>query len=130
MRLLKANVAARWFGFALGLLTFVAVHSLEALMWVPWFGGVHDPWFLNSGRAAAFTMGSLFAVGLIGGALRVSGLGIAAGAAAAMAVVLMWGGGGSIFPIVLVAGGLLILVSSTLGAWIGKELINLTVTRR
>ncbi len=95
-------------------------------MWVPWFGGVHDPWFLNAGRAAAFTMGSLFAVSLIGGALRVSGLGIAAGAAAAMAVVLMWGGGGSIFPIVLVAGGLLILVSSTLGAWIGKELINLT----
>ena len=99
-------------------------------MWVPWFGGVHDPWFLNAGRAAAFTMGSLFVVGLIGGALRVSGLGMAAGAGAAMAVVLMRGGGGSIFPIVLAAGGLLILVSSTLGAWIGKELINLTVTRR
>ena len=123
---MKANVSARWFGFALGLLTFVAAHAIEVFMWVPWFGGVHDPWFLNAGRAAAFTMGSLFVVGLIGGALRVSGLGMAAGAGAAMAVVLMRGGGGSIFPIVLAAGGLLILVSSTLGAWIGQELINLT----
>ena len=127
---MKANVAARWFGFALGLLTFVAAHAIEVFMWVPWFGGVHDPWFLNAGRAVAFTMGSLFVVGLIGGALRVSGLGIAAGAAVAMAVVLIWGGGSSIFPIVLVAGGLLTLVSSTLGAWIGKELTNLTGSKR
>jgi hypothetical protein len=128
--LLKPSVTARRFGFVVGLLGFLAAHAVEVLMWASWFGGLHDPWFLNSGRAAAFTIGSLFVVGLLGGALRVSGLGIAAGATAAMAVVLMWGGGGSIFPIVLVAGGLMIAGSTTLGAWIGRELINLTASKR
>ena len=119
---MKGNGAARWMGFAIGLLTFAAVHAVEVVMWAPWFGLVHSPWFLNSGRAAAFMIGCLFAAGLIGGLRRLPGAMIAAGAAVAMAAVLMWGGGSTIFPIVLAGGGALILVSTLLGAWIGSEI--------
>ena len=48
----------------------------------------HEPWFLNSGRAVAFTTACLFVTSLISGWLRLSGLMIAAGATTAMTVVL------------------------------------------
>ena len=123
---------ARWIGFAIGLLIFVGAHAIEVAMWNPWFGGAHDPWFLNSGRAIVFTMSCLFGVSLIAGGLRVSGLMIAAGAFVAMTTVMFLkeGGRGTIFPIVLVVGGMVILLSSMMGAWIGMEIGSMVRAKR
>lgn len=116
--------AQRGAGFAAGLLIFVAAHEVEVLKWAAWFGGAHEPWFLNSGRAVAFTMACLFVGSLTSGWLRLSGLMIAAGAAAAMTAVLFLkeGGPGTIFPIVIAAGTVCILAITLLGAWIGGEI--------
>jgi hypothetical protein len=123
---------ACWIGFAIGLLTFVGAHAIEVAMWNPWFGGAHNPWFLNSGRAIVFTMSCLFGVSLIAGGFRVSGLMIAAGAATAMTAVLFLSesGPGTIFPIVLAGGGLFILLSSMMGAWMGTEIGRVVRARR
>jgi hypothetical protein len=114
--------------FAIGMLTFTGAHAVEVAMWRAWFGGEHEPWFLNSASAAGFTLGCvLIASGLAsmrgGSAPPGRGVSLALGAFAAMAVVLFLkeGGPGTIFPIVLVAGGVFLLISSTLGAWIGRE---------
>src|SRR5262245_61177526 len=116
------NAAARWQGFAVGMLTFVGAHAIEVAKWAPWFGGAHAPWFLNSGRAVVFTLGCLFVASLIAGVLRWSGVALAAGAATAMTTVLFLGGCSTIFPIVLAAGGLLIAATSLLGSWLGSEI--------
>ena len=79
-------------------------------------------WFLNSGRAIAFTLGCVFAASLIGGVLRLPGATIAAGAATAMTLVLLLGASGTIVPIVLAAGGLMLAAASLLGAWLGWEI--------
>jgi hypothetical protein len=114
-------------GFVAGLLTFAAAHEVEVLKWTAWFGSAHAPWFLNSGRAVAFTMACLLVSSLIAGWLRLSGLMFAAGAAAAMTAVLLLkqGGPGTIFPIVIAVGILLMLAVSLLGAWIGGEMRDL-----
>ena len=106
------------------MLIFVAAHEVEVLKWAAWFGGAHEPWFLNSGRAVAFTMACLFVGSLTTWWLRLSGLMIAAGAAAAMTAVLFLkeGGPGTIFPIVIAAGTVCILAITLLGAWIGGEI--------
>jgi hypothetical protein len=119
----------RGIGFAAGGLAFIATHAIEVLLWAAWFGGAHDPWFLNSGRAIVFTMGCLFGASVIGGLIGLSGLAIAAGAAVTMALVLFVRGGSTIFPIVLAFGWAVIAVSSLLGAWLGKEAAGL-VRRR
>ena len=116
----------RGWGFVWGLVAFALAHGIEVAAWTRWFGARHDPWFLNSGRALAFTIGWLFVSGLIGGALRLPGLAITAGAAAGMVAALAWNGGSTIFPIVLTIGGLSIAFACLLGAWIGKELAGLT----
>jgi hypothetical protein len=118
------NATHRAVGFAAGLLTFGAAHAVEVLKWAAWFGNAYEPWFLNSGRAVAFTMACLFLTSLISGWLRLSALMIAAGAATAMIAVLFLkeGGPGTIFPIVIVAGSVLILAITILGAWIGDEI--------
>ena len=115
----------RGFGFVWGLFAFVLAHGIEVVTWTRWFGARHDPWFLNSGRAVAFTTGWLFVSSLIGGGLGLPGLAIAAGAAAGMVAALAWTGGSTIFPIVLTFGGLSIAFACLLGAWIGKELAGL-----
>ena len=51
------HAMARWLGFVIGLLAFSLAHAIEVAKWAPWFGGAHAPWFLNSGRAIAFTLG-------------------------------------------------------------------------
>jgi hypothetical protein len=118
------NATHRAAGFAAGALTFAAAHAVEVLEWAAWFGNAYEPWFLNSGRAVAFTMACLFVASLLSGWLRLSGLMIAAGAATAMTVVLFLkeGGPGTIFPIVIAAGTVFILAVSVLGAWIGGEI--------
>jgi hypothetical protein len=121
---MTANVTRRWLGFGVGLLAFLAVHLAESLMWNIWFGDAHEPWFLNSGRAVAATIGWLFVVSAIAGSFGLSGLMLSAGAFVAMTGVLFLkpGGPGNIFPIVMAFGGLLILGSNTLGAWAGWEI--------
>ena len=126
---MKTTNTDRGLAFVLGLMTFLSAHIVSVAMWSVWFGGTHDPWFLNSGKAAAFTMGWLFGVSLIGGVLGLPGLMVAAGAATAMAIALMWVGGSTIFPIVLVGGGALILVSTMLGAWIGSQIGKVVLPR-
>ena len=120
------NAVARCFGFAVGLLTFVAAHAIEVAKWAAWFGGAHAPWFLNSGRAVIFTLGCLFVASLIAGIRRWSGVALAIGAATAMTAVLFFGEGSTIFPIVLAAGGLLIAATSLLGSWLGSEISRLS----
>jgi hypothetical protein len=120
------NAIARCLGFTAGVLTFVAAHAIEVAKWAAWFGGAHAPWFLNSGRAALFTLGCLFIASLIAGILRWSGVALAAGAATAMSAVLFLGDGSNIFPIVLASGGLFIVATSLLGSWLGSEISRLS----
>jgi hypothetical protein len=115
----------RWKGVISGALSFVAAHLVETAAWRQWFdpAGQYGPWFLNSGRAVAFTAGCL----LLGGAasaIRSSdrraafaqGVSVAAGACVAMAVVLFATGPGTLFPIVLAIGGSIAIVSALAGA--------------
>ena len=124
------HAMARWLGFVVGLLTFSGAHAIEVAKWALWFGGTHAPWFLNSGRAIAFTLGCVFAASLISGILRLPGAAIAAGAATAMTLVLLLGGSGTLVPIVLAAGGLMLAAASLLGAWLGLEIAGLSLQRR
>lgn len=123
---------SRPIAFIVGLLAFLLVHFGERLAWNTWFGGVHEPWFLNSGPAAAVTATWLFVVGVIGGASGLPGLMLAGGAFVAMAGVLFFkdGGPGTIYPIVLVFGGALVTATIALGAWIGREIGGLLRSRR
>ena len=109
----------------MGALTFVAAHAVEVRRWHDWFGQAHDPWFLNSGRGATFTVGCLFAAGLLGGLRRLPGSLIVAGAATAMTAVLV-SIGSTIFPIAFAAGFLLLASAVLLGAWIGREVAGLS----
>ncbi len=124
------HAMARWLGFVVGLLTFSGAHAIEVAKWALWFGGTHAPWFLNSGRAIAFTLGCVFAASLISGILRLPGAAIAAGAATAMTLVLLLGDSGTLVPIVLAAGGLMLAAASLLGAWLGLEIAGLSLQRR
>jgi hypothetical protein len=112
-----------WTRFALGFLTFIGAHVIEATLWQRWFGGAHLPWFLNSGRAVAFTMSGMFVVSMIATARSdrpvAQGLHVAAGGVTAMAVVLLVTGQGTLFPMVLAIGSGLVIVSSVIGAWVG-----------
>jgi hypothetical protein len=124
----KAIVLDKCVDFAIGLLTFAGAHAIEVAMWSAWFGGAHEPWFLNAGSAAGFTLGCVFiASGIVSmchaSVRRGRGVTLGLGAVAAMTIVLFLkqGGPGTIFPIVLAVGGGFLLVSSTLGAWIGRE---------
>jgi hypothetical protein len=125
----KHNVA-RGLGFGIGVAVFAGTHAIEVAMWPAWFGGAHDPWFLNSGRAIAFTLICFFGVSLLAGVGRVPGLAIAAGGAIAMTFVLALGGGSTLFPIVVTAGALAIGGASLLGAWLGAELGRLLLPKR
>ena len=121
----------RLIGFTIGVVAFTVVHLIEVQMWVPWFGGEHDAWFLNQGHAAAVMVGCLFAVSLVGGWFTVSGPMMALGAWVAMTGILFIKpeGPGNIFPIVLAFGGVYALFGCWLGGWIGKELRGLVPRR-
>jgi hypothetical protein len=106
---------------AIGAATFVVAHVIEAAAW-NWFGGAHAPWFLNSGRAVAFTAACFFAAGALAGAVLDRGtpvrLGvwIGAGGLVAAVVVLFWRvGPGNLFPIAIAVGALVLFVSSVAG---------------
>jgi hypothetical protein len=124
---LRGTALTRALAFAAGFLAFLAAHELEVIRWAAWFGGAHEPWFLNSGRAALATLAWVGAASGIVALFSASrpgprGFSVALGAFVCMTAVLFLkpGGPGTIFPIVMVAGGGSIAISSVLGAWIGR----------
>ena len=129
---MKRHTMARWIAFVVGLVAFLLVHYVEWLMWNVWFGGMHEPWFLNAGRAVAVTTVSLLVASMVVGALQLPGLMFSAGAFVAMTgvLVLKQRGPGNIFPIAMAFGGILILGTGTLGAWIGREIAGVVRGRR
>jgi hypothetical protein len=117
----------RWKGALLGAATFVAAHLVQTLWWTTWFRGAYAPWFLNSGRAVAFTTGCQFIASAIASAADprealVRGGSVAAGAAAAMVVVLAFAGPGTLFPIVIAVGTSVLAAASVAGALAGSGL--------
>ncbi|MBZ5559624.1 MAG: hypothetical protein LAO77_20340 [Acidobacteriia bacterium] len=119
----------RWKDVVFGALAFVGAHAVEAAAWRSWFapGGDYAAWFLNSGRAVAFTAVCLFVVSLLGSALGaadqrdslVRGAYFSGGAVASMTVVLIVVGPGTIWPIVLVGGAAIISACAVAGAYAG-----------
>jgi hypothetical protein len=107
---------------------FLAAHLVQTLNWRTWFGGGFEPWFLNSGRAVAFTAGLLFLAGALVSASDwresvVRGANVAAGALAAMILVLfLIVGAGNLFPIVLTLGAAIAVCGSGAGALAGWSL--------
>ena len=119
----------RWKSLLLGASTFVASHLVEATAWSTWFQGVAAPWFLNSGRAVAFTAACVFAGGFFATAFNrlerrgavIDGCNVAGGAVVAMIVVLIAVGPGTLFPIVIVIGATILAataVAGALGGWL------------
>jgi len=116
----------RWKSAVLGGVVFVAAHLVLMARWREWFqpGGDFPPWFLNSGRAVAWTGALLFIAGaLVGFATRggardamVAGGNLATGATVAMCVVLALTGPGNLFPIALTIGAGVIVVNCVAGA--------------
>lgn len=119
----------RWTALFLGAAAFLAAHLVEVREWQRWFAPGSDfaPWFLNAGRAVAFTAVCLFLAGVITGAVgprtlregAVLGGYAAAGAALAMTTVLVAAGPGTIFPIVLAVGYVVAAASAVSGALVG-----------
>jgi hypothetical protein len=122
----------RWKALAAGAVTFLVTHAIVVARWTEWFAPAadHVPWFLNSGRAAAFTFGVVFAVALLAGmALRppvsdavLLGANVAGGATVAMVATLITIGPGTIFPIVIAIGWLMLNVSAVSGTLIARLL--------
>ena len=120
----------RWKSLVLGAVVFAIAHWLEIAWWHEWFqpGGDYPPWFLNSGRAVAFTAALLFVAGvLLGIASRgvsrqaiIAGGNLSAGAVAAMGVVLGVTGPGNLFPIALTIGASIVAISAIAGALVGS----------
>lgn len=117
----------------IGAAAFGAAHAVEAAAWRSAFapGSPVGPWFLNSGRAVAFTAACLFVAAAASSALArrgrqppravlQTGLMQAAGAVLAMTAVLAAVGFGTIFPIALAAGGLVAVLACVAGAFLGS----------
>jgi hypothetical protein len=119
----------RWKEVVLGAAAFLAAHTVEVWAWRTWFApaGHFAAWFLNSGRAVAFTGVCLFVVSAINSAFRsadqgeslIRGACFSGGAAAAMTVVLFVTGPGTIWPIVLVSGAAIVAASAVSGSLVG-----------
>jgi hypothetical protein len=127
-----------WKDMIAGGLTFFAAHAVEVEAW-PWFdpAGTSSPWFLNAGRATAFTAASLLLVGVVANLAAPNrqgpitrGCNIAAGAVIAMTVVLFAKGPGTLFPIALFVGAAIAVTSSVSGALVGRGLVSAVRIRR
>jgi hypothetical protein len=103
-----------------GAATFLIAHFIESRTWQS-FGGNHAPWFLNSGRAVAFTAACFFvvavAVGIVADRTRFlqNGVFLAVGGALASAFVLWRLGPGTLFPIAIGVSALILVISSVAG---------------
>ncbi len=114
-------------------MTFLVAHAIEVEAW-HWFdpAGTSTPWFLNAGRAVAFTAAILLIVGVIAGfsasinrhGAVARGCNIAAGAIVAMTIVLFAKGPGTLFPIALAFGAAIAVTSSVGGALVGWGLAS------
>ena len=128
-----------WKDIIAGAVTFSLAHAIEVEAW-PWFdpAGATTPWFLNAGRATAFTAACLAVLGVIYGAIAsssgysaiVRGCSVAMGAILAMTFVLFVNGPGTLFPIVLVVGAAITVASTVSGAMVGRGLISARRARR
>ena len=117
---------------AVGAATFAAAHAIESAAWRSLFAPSSEfaPWFLNSGRAAAFTAACLFFVSLVYGWGRrarrspwfIDAANLTIGASAAMTVVLALIGAGTIFPLVLAFGVVIVAAACAAGTIIGSNL--------
>jgi len=118
--------------FLSGAATFVAAHVVEAIAWRQVFAPVGDypPWFLNAGRAVAFTAACLFCASIaytwVARAIHQSWIvasgNLTAGAAVAMTAVLVLSGPGTIFPLALAIGALIAAAACGCGGFIGARL--------
>lgn len=128
-----------WKDIIAGGLTFLVAHVIEVEAW-PWFdpAGTSTPWFLNAGRAVAFTAASLLLAGVIASAVTspsrqgtiAHGCNIALGAIVAMTIVLFAKGPGTLFPIALALGAVIAVASSVCGAMVGRRLASARGGRR
>ena len=114
----------RWTSVLVGGAAFLAAHLVQTLAWRGWFHGTFEPWFLNSGRAAAFTAALLAVAGAVVSASDrresiIRGANVAAGALAAMIVVLSVIGPGNLFPLVVAIGATIVVASGGAGALAG-----------
>jgi hypothetical protein len=114
----------RWTSVLVGGAAFAAAHLVQTLAWQTWFHGSYDPWFLNSGRAVAFTAALLVLAGAIVSAADrresiIRGAHAAAGALAAMIIILAVAGPGTLFPIVIAFGAAIAIASTEAGALAG-----------
>ena len=55
----------RWTSLVLGAATFLAAHAVERALWRSWFSAEWEPFFMNSGRAVAFTAACVLIAGLL-----------------------------------------------------------------
>jgi hypothetical protein len=115
----------KWKSLMVGAATFVATHAIIVAKWDVWFGGAHEPWFLNGGNGPLeLTAGCLCVATIIAAALEartqyesvIHGVNVAVGATIAAAVVLLAIGPGTLFPIVIAFCGGIAFVSTIVGA--------------
>src|SRR5215212_10783906 len=113
----------RWTSVLLGAATFLAAHAVERAWWRSWFSAEWEPFFLNSGRAVAFTAACVLIAGLLAALLArdrrdalIHAGNVTAGAVAVMIVTLFSAGPGTLFPIAIVLGTVILAVGSYLGA--------------
>jgi hypothetical protein len=114
----------RWTSMLVGGAAFIGAHLVQTLAWQTWFQGSYNPWFLNSGRAVAFTAALLVVAGAIVSAddrreSIIRGANAAGGALAAMIVVLAIVGPGNLFPIVIAVGAAIAFTATEAGALAG-----------
>jgi hypothetical protein len=113
----------RWTSLVLGAATFLAAHAVEVVRWTAWFSPKWRPFFMNSGRAVAFTAACTLIAGLLAGifakdrrdALIHAG-NVTAGAAIVMTFLIFWPEPGRLFPIAIIFGIAILAVGSFLGA--------------
>ena len=118
--------------FLSGVAAFTAAHVVEVIAWRDVFAPVGDypPWFLNAGRAVAFTAACLFFVSIahtwVAGSGRqswmVAAANLTAGAIVAMTAVLALSGFGTIFPLALAIGALIAAAACGCGGLVGARL--------
>ncbi|MBP7147873.1 MAG: hypothetical protein KBD01_10040 [Acidobacteria bacterium] len=109
--------------FALGLGVFLLLQLLLVLTWELVFAWaeVHEPWFLNSGKALVSSCAFIFICTVVILLARrrssiADVLALTAGIVLGSAIVLVSLGAGNIWPLVLIFGSVLCTVSVVLGA--------------
>src|SRR5215210_4204493 len=113
----------RWTSLVLGAATFLAAHAVEWARWRSWFSAEWEPFFMNSGRAVAFTVACVLIAGLVAALLArdrrdalIHAGNVTAGAVVVMIFTLFSTGPGTLFPIVIVFGTIVLAAGSYLGA--------------